>query len=144
MVYNVGMPVEEIPNTDGLEAIPRIELVSLYVNRYLSLDESRKRAFQVEFARRGLPLPDMSARPSPRAREEKRASRKEPLDSRTLLSYILLIYTLTGVVYSWIFLAGRLVRKDFCPDPKHSMILTLISCAYIAIEAVVFMLVGGD
>ncbi len=126
-----------------LESLPRIELVSLYMNRDHALDEASRHAFREEFARRGLPLPK-GTHPAPPTPPEPATSRKEPMDRRTLMSYMLLIYTVTGVVYSWIYLATRLVNKTGVSDHRHRAIMTLISLVYVAAEALVFMLIQGE
>jgi hypothetical protein len=142
------MPSGEAIRPDELEAIPRIELVSLYMNRYAAFDEAQRRAYEAEFRRRGLPLPVIpppnAAAEAPQAKGKRALAAKAPIDQRTFLSYVLLIYTLTGLVYSWIFLVTRLVRKDFGGHSKHVMIQTIISIAYIALEGIVLMLLGED
>jgi len=142
------MPSEKPPQRGELEAMPRIELVSVYMNRYASLDEARRRAFEREFARRGLPLPDMSAvappGPAPRPIRRGKGSARKPLDRPTFLSYVFLIYTLTGLVYSWVFLASRLVRRDIVKDPRHQVIQTAISIAYLSLEGIVLLLLEGE
>ena len=135
-----------------LSSIPRIELVSLFMNRYHELDNEARIAFRTEFARRGLPIPQLGEEPPPHSRAAAiaRAPSTEavpgagPLDQRTFLSYTLLIYTLTGLVYSWIFLASRLAHRSGIQNPKHRAILTVISLAYVAVEALFLLILGID
>jgi len=135
-----------------LGSIPRIELVSLFMNRYHELDDAARIDFRSEFARRGLPIPELGEEQAPhsraaaveRARSSSAIPEKKPIDQRTLLSYTLLIYTLTGLVYSWIFLASRLVHRSGVENPKHRTILTVISLTYVAIEALFLMILGID
>ena len=132
-----------------LRSLPRIELVSVFMNKYRELDEEARIAYRAEFSRRGLPIPKLDDEEPPHSRAAaierssslaEAALKKEPLDQRTFLSYVLLIYTLTGLVYSWIFLAERLVRRTGVGDHRHRAIMTIISLAYVAVEALVVFL----
>ncbi|HOX32773.1 MAG TPA: hypothetical protein PLB91_10600 [Spirochaetales bacterium] len=128
---------------EGLGGIPRIELVSLYMNFFERLDEDERSAFEEEFLRRGLPLPARSAMEAKPSQPTVRPAAKH-LDEATTRSYLYLINVLTGLFYSWYFLASRLGRRDIGGDPRHRAIQTLIALAYLALEAGVLFLVGAD
>lgn len=77
-------------------SLSRLELVSLYINRYYKLDADLRSKFEAEFRKRKLPLPRMPGKPSP---ERTEAGEKCAMDRRTFLSYVLLIYSGTAFVY---------------------------------------------
>jgi hypothetical protein len=128
---------------ETLDSLPRIELVSLYMNRYASLGTEDRRSFEGEFARRGLPIPDMSRETTTLSAVQARVAKK-PLARGTTISYFLFIYTPSGLVYAWVFLAARLIRHDYDVDHRHKVIQTFISLAYIALETLALALIGAE
>ncbi len=114
-----------------LGSLSRLELISLYINGYGSLDADQRSQFEIEFHRRGLPLPRMSPL---RAAAPRPAPRRGDIDRSTLFSYILLIYTGTAVFYSWFYLAARLLKMDFRRNLKHKLIQSAISLFYVIID----------
>jgi hypothetical protein len=113
---------------DGLS---RLELISLYINNYYTLDADLRSRFEAEFRKRKLPLPVMpSFRPPPPP--------AATMDRNCFLSYILLIYSGTAIFYSWIFLLQRLIKMDFAKDGKHRIIQSGIALFYIIAEILLF------
>ena len=113
-------------------ALSRLELVSLYINSYYTLDAERRSQFEAAFRQRKLPLPRMPSKPRPTM------ERPVPMDRATFISYILLIYSGTAIFYSWIFLAERLLKMDFLESPKHKLIQSCIALLYVAVEILVY------
>jgi hypothetical protein len=109
------------------DALSRLELISLYINRFYSLDADRKSSFEEAFKKRKLPLPRMpSSPPAPR--------RPRAIDRKCFLSYLLLIYTGTAVFYSWFYLAQRLAKMDYRENTKHKLIQSGIALFYVIAE----------
>jgi hypothetical protein len=125
----------EIP-TDDPDSLPRLELVSLYINSYYTLDADRRSRFEAAFRKRKLPLPRMpQTGPAPR--------RPATIDKDCFRSYIFLIYSGTAVFYSWIYLAERLVKMDFGTNLKHKLIQSGIALFYIIAEILLFGYLSG-
>jgi hypothetical protein len=116
------------------DKLSRLELISLYINDYCSLDADSRSRFEAAFRKRKLPLPIIPAKPPQEARG--RAGVASSIDRSTFISYMLLIYTGTAVFYSWFYLAARLAKMDF--GSKHKLILSGISLAYIIGELLLF------
>lgn len=109
------------------------ELISRYINDYYSIDEASRRAMAAEFSARGLPLPKIGPAPLPALRA------KRPMDRRTFLSYLLLIYTLSGIFYAWCYIPARLIKKDYRDDMKDSLIQGGIALFYQLAEILAFI-----
>jgi len=110
-----------------LDGLSRPELISLYINGYYTLDAGLKSKFEAAFKERKLPLPRMPETPPvPKAAPS--------IDRKCFLSYILLMYTGTGIFYSWFFLAARLLKMDFRDNLKHKLIQTGIALLYVVGE----------
>ena len=114
------------------KSLSRLELISLYINHYYDLDPAQRSSFATEVLRRKLPLPDMpasrpTARPSP------------GMDRYCFLDYVLLIYSGTAIVYSWIFLIERLVKLDIAKGGKHRVIQAGIALFYVIAEILLFV-----
>ncbi len=124
---------------DDPDGLSRLELISLYINGYYTLDADRRSRFEAAFRKRKLPLPRMSAAPpvavAPPKPSRPRASR---MDRSCFLAYILLIYSGTAMFYSWIYLAERLLKMDFRENAKHKLIQSGIALAYIVAEILLF------
>jgi hypothetical protein len=116
-------------------SLSRLELVSLYINRYYKLDTDLRSKFEAEFRKRKLPLPRMPIEPPP---ARARGSGKWAMDRRTFLSYILLIYSGTAFVYSWIYLAERLVKMDFGENTRHKLLQSAIALFYVVVEILLY------
>lgn len=116
-------------------SLSRLELVSRYINGYFSLDADLRSKFEAEFRNRRLPLPQVPpAPPSERAK----VRRNWGMDSRTFLSYLFLIYSGTAFVYSWIYLAQRLVKMDFGENTRHKLIQSAIALVYVVAEVLLY------
>lgn len=112
-------------------SLSRPELISLFINHYYDLDPVQWASFSAEFLRRKLPLPVMPAsRPVPKPRSG--------IDRNCFVSYVLLIYSGTAIVYSWIFLIERLVKMDIAKGGKHRIIQSAIALFYIVAEILIF------
>jgi len=123
---------------DGLS---RLELISLYINGYYSLDADSRSRFEAAFRKRKLPLPQMPATPPPGSRGS--AGRPGSIDRSTFISYLLLIYSGTAIFYSWIFLAMRLAKMDFNVNTKHKLIQSGIALFYVAAEILLYDYFSG-
>ena len=125
------------PSIGDPDGLSRLELISLYINGYYTLDADRRSRFEAAFRKRKLPLPRMpEARPaSPPPPPRRRGS---GMDRSCFLSYILLIYSGTAIFYSWIYLAERLLKMDFQENAKHKLIQSGIAFAYIVAEILLF------
>jgi hypothetical protein len=134
--------MEEAEKVEDPDSLSRIELVSSYMNEYAALGEAGRSKFEDAFRRRGLPLPDMSARASRAPATSARAA-KASIDRETFLSYLLLIYTGTAVFYSWYYLVERLIRRDFRVGARHKIIQTGISLFYAAADILLLSLLAG-
>jgi hypothetical protein len=117
-------------------SLSRLELVSLYINRYYKLDADLRSKFETEFRKRNLPLPRMPIG-SPLKRD--RTAGKWTMDRHTFLSYVLLIYSGTAFVYSWIYLAQRLVKMDFGQNPRHKLLQSAIALVYVIVEIFLYI-----
>jgi hypothetical protein len=104
------------------------ELLSIHINRLHKGDPALIAAVEAELSSRGLPLPE----PYPPAAE----APPPPMTRETFLSYLFLIYTVTGLVYSWLYLPMRLIKGDFRVDTRHKVIQSGIALAYQAAEVV--------
>jgi hypothetical protein len=122
---------------DELSLASSWELVSAYVNGAYGSDPALKKAMEEEFAARSLPLPAAG----PAAPEG--GSRPKPMSPETFLSYLLLIYTVTGLFYAWLYLPLRLIRGDFGKDRKHHLIQWAISLAYQGAEVGTYFLLDS-
>jgi hypothetical protein len=132
----------EIAKDDGdPDKLSRLELVSLYINRYYSLDAVSRSRFEAAFRKRRLPLPAMPAGP-PRACSEK-LGKVSSIDRGTFVSYMLLIYSGTAVFYSWFYLAARLVKMDFGLNTKHKLIQSGIALFYVIGEILLYDYFAG-
>jgi len=114
------------------DSLSRIELISVYINQYYSLDSEGRARFEAEFRKRKLPLPCMPATYTIPART------LPAMDRDCFLSYLLLIFTGTAIFYSWIFLAQRLVKMDFAKAGKHRLIQSGIALFYVLCEILLF------
>jgi hypothetical protein len=121
---------------DSFSCISSYELISRYINDYYEIDEATRRAMAHELSARHLPLPKMGEPLAPVLRLKKGSE----MDKRTFLSYVLLIYTVTGLFYAWGYLPARLIKKDFQIDKKDNVIQTGIALFYQLIEIVTFIL----
>jgi hypothetical protein len=130
----------EAPPLSALDlgALSRFELVSIYINSGFGEDLALRAALESERAARHLPLPEPLPRPLPPPRGP------VPMRSATFADYLLLIYTLTGLFYAWLFLPLRLLRGDFQVDRRHHLIQAGIALTYQAVEILVFFLAAGD
>lgn len=124
-----------IGDPDGLS---RLELISLYINEYYTLDADRRSRFEAAFRKRKLPLPRMPAAPLPTSAAPSSKRRGSRMDRSCFLAYILLIYSGTAIFYSWIYLAERLLKMDFQENAKHKLIQSGIALAYIVVEILLF------
>jgi hypothetical protein len=120
----------------GPDKLSRLELVSLYINRYYSLDAGTRSKFEAEFKKRKLPLPDMPV--SPPAPRRAGAEKPGSIDRGTFISYMLLIYSGTAVFYAWIYLAARLFKMDFGRNTKHKLIQSGIALFYVIAEILLY------
>lgn len=115
------------------------ELVSVYINRGHGDNLSYKAELEGELASRKLPVPEQMPQleaPKPRA--------TAAMTRSTFLEYVLLIYIVTGLVYSWLYLPVRLVKGDFSVDRKHKLIQTAVALAYQALEVATACAVLGE
>lgn len=126
---------EENDRCQQLRDLSRIELVSIYINTYYDLGADDRHAYEVEFARRGLPLPAMPKERPVYPEAPVPPPRKSWIDRNTFVSYLFLLSLVPGIFYSWFYLGTRLVKRDFRTNTKHKVILSAISGAYIAAEA---------
>jgi len=122
----------------SLSCISSYELISRYINDYYEIDEATRSAMARELSARHLPLPKIGAPPAPALRVKKGSE----MDRRTFLSYLLLIYTVTGLFYAWGYLPARLIKKDYQKDKRDNLIQTGIALFYQVIEIVAFILLA--
>lgn len=113
------------------------ELVSAWINSDLDSDPGLRAGLEAEFAHRRLPLPKEG--PPKKAGSGKAA----PMSPATFLEYLLLIYTVTGLVYAWLYLPVRLIKGDFDQDKKHHYIQSAIALAYQGAEIGTYFLLEG-
>jgi hypothetical protein len=118
------------------DKLSRLELISLYINRYYSLDADSRTRFEAAFRKRRLPLPEMPENPPPGSRAN--PGKPGSIDRNTFISYLLLIYSGTAVFYSWIYLAMRLAKMDFNRDTKHKLIQSGIALLYVIAEILIY------
>jgi hypothetical protein len=123
---------------ESLDCISSYELISRYINDYHELDEATRRAMAQELSARRLPLPKIGEPPEPVLRVKKGSE----MDQRTFISYLLLIYTVTGLFYAWGYLPARLIKKDYQKDKRNNAIQTGIALFYQVIEIVAFLLLA--
>lgn len=128
--------METVLNGGDPDRISRLELISLYINDYYALDANSRSQFEAAFRKRKLPLPRMPER-SPQA-SSVAAPKPMRIDRGTFISYILLIYSGTAVVYSWIYLIERFVKMDFRENARHKLIQSGIALFYITAEILLF------
>jgi hypothetical protein len=121
---------------ESLGCVSSYELISRYINEYYEIDEATRRAMAQELSARHLPLPKIGEPPEPAPRGKK----GQEMDQRTFLSYLLLIYTVTGLFYAWGYLPARLIKKDYQKDKRDKLIQTGIALFYQVIEIVAFLL----
>jgi hypothetical protein len=131
-----------IASMDDPAALSRLELVSLYINRYYQLDADLRSRFEAEFLRRKLPLPAMPAAPARPCRDRRGASR--PMSRGCFLSYVLLIYSGTAFFYSWAYLAARLVKMDYAVETRHKLVQTAIALIYVVGELLLYGYIFGS
>ena len=115
------------------------ELVSVYINRGHGDDLAYKAELEGELASRKLPVPEQMPHidaPRPPA--------TAAMTRATFLEYVLLIYIVTGLFYSWLYLPVRLVKGDFSVDRKHKLIQTAVALAYQALEVATACAVLGE
>lgn len=118
------------------DKLSRLELISLYINGYYSLDAVSRSKFEAAFRKRKLPLPAMPEKLTPPGREG--AAKASTIDRSTFISYMLLIYSGTAVFYSWIYLALRLAKMDFGVNTKHKLIQSGIALFYVVAEILLY------
>jgi hypothetical protein len=126
-----GTRKREYPVERGdIRKLSKFELVSIYINLSFKMDAPLRESYEDELRGRKLEIPrEVCA-------EGKSPARKEAIDKETFLSYILLIYTITGVFYSWIYIIERIIKRDFYKNTKHKLIMSLISFIYIFLEVI--------
>lgn len=114
------------------------ELVSVFINRGHGDDLAYREELERELTARGLPVPEQMPQIEP-----KKPATAASMTRATFLEYVLLIYVVTGLIYSWIYLPLRLVKGDFAVDRKHKLIQTGVALAYQAAEvAAAYALLG--
>jgi hypothetical protein len=118
------------------DKLSRLELISLYINGYYSLDAESRSRFEAAFKKRKLPLPEMPGKPPPGSRGS--SGKPDSIDRSTFISYLLLIYSGTAIFYSWIYLAIRLAKMDFNVNAKHKLIQSGIALFYVAAEILLY------
>jgi len=118
------------------DKLSRLELISLYINGYYSLDADSRTKFEAAFRKRRLPLPVVSELPPPQSRVS--SGKPGSIDRGTFISYMLLIYSGTAIFYSWIYLAMRLAKMDFNVNTKHKLIQSGIALFYVAAEILLY------
>lgn len=127
----------------GREAIGEMssyELVSIYINRSYGDKLEALPLLEAELRKRRLPVPEPMPLPPP----EPAAGKSSAMSRETFLSYLLLIYTLTGLFYSWLYLPMRLIRGDFDKDRKHRLVQTAIALLYQAAEIATYTILTGE
>jgi len=133
--------MEGSPDLGDPDRLSRLELISLYIDRYYNLDADSRTRFEAAFRKRKLPLPVMPETP-PRA-AARSGGKPSGMDRGTFVSYMLLIYSGTAIFYSWIYLAARLVKMDFGVNTKHKLIQSAIALLYVAGEILLFEYVSN-
>lgn len=123
---------------ESLSCMSSYELISRYINDYHEIDEATRRAMARELSARHLPLPKIGEPPEPSLRAKKGTE----MDRRTFLSYLLLIYTVTGIFYAWGYIPARLIKKDFQKDKRDNAIQAGIALLYQVIEIAAFLLLA--
>jgi hypothetical protein len=118
------------------DALSSLELISLYINEYHSLDAARRSSFEAAFKERHLPLPRIPDPPPAPAR-------KSAIDRKCFMSYMFLIYSGTAIFYSWIYLADRLAKMDFRENAKHKAIQSGIALVYVVAEILLICWLSG-
>lgn len=133
-----GTAVEKEEQGSRFARMSDWELVSVYVNRGYGDDLTLMRALVAELEARRLPIPEQMP-------ERRQATPTPPAMSRgTFLEYVLLVYSVTGILYSWLYLPMRLVKKDFGVDRKHKLIQAGIALAYQAAEVAAGIALAGE
>lgn len=113
---------------ESVSILSRWELVSIYINGGYGEDARMREELERQFVARGLPIP------RPYERGQAKPAAVPPMSRETFLSYLLLIYTVTGLFYAWLYLPLRLIRGDFQKDRKNHLIQTGICVVYQAAE----------
>jgi hypothetical protein len=134
------MRMEELPEIgESLETLSSYELISLYINRGWEGKPGLKEGLEAEFAARRLPLPE----PFPPAPPPPPPGPK-PMSRDTFVSWLLLIYTVSGLVYAWLYLPMRLIRGDFDKDKKQRLAQAGVALAYQVLEVVTYIALSPD
>lgn len=113
------------------------ELVSAWINGDLDSEPGLREGLKAEFALRGLPLPKEGP---PRAAKP---TGPAPMSREVFLDYLLLIYTVTGIFYAWLYLPMRLIKGDFGRDRRHRLIQAAIALGYQGAEIGTYFLLEG-
>ena len=124
--------------SEDLSLVSSWELASTWINGDPGSNPGLKASLEAEFGARGLPLPVLGPQPQGPAR-----SGKPPMSREAFLDYLLLIYTVTGIFYAWLFLPIRLIRGDFDKDRKHHLIQLAIALGYQGAEIGAYFLING-
>jgi hypothetical protein len=113
------------------------ELVSVYINEYRELNDDERHEYEHEITARRLPLPTPSMGEPWIDQNENQsiaAKKKPPIDRETFVSFMFLLYILTGMFYAWYYLTRRIILGDVMKGTRLKIILTLISIVYIVTE----------
>lgn len=143
------------------------ELISLYINDHDRLEPAALHAIEAEFHRRKLPLPRLPSQPEAQAistssagaapvqlqtaplgadpalpaKGRPAASKRTAMDRRTFISYLLLIFSGTAVVYAWFFIPLRLAKRDYLADRRNFRIQAGVSVFYMALDFALFFII---
>jgi hypothetical protein len=113
---------------EKISQLTKLELFSIYINHSYEMAGSLKEAYENEMSARKIDLPKSVYT------EKDIPKKKARIDRETFISYVLLIYTITGLIYSWVYLIERVIRRDFAKNTKHKIIQSIISFIYLILE----------
>jgi hypothetical protein len=115
---------------ESLNLLSDWELISIYINN--ECDEvDLKAAVEAALRARRLPVPQpLPRRPPPLPHAPAPGS----MTRQTFIEYLLLIYSLTGVLYCWFFIPLHLILGDFKVDRRHKLIQSAMALGYQALE----------
>jgi hypothetical protein len=122
----------------GMAGMSSYEIISIYMNHGYDGSPEAREALEAELRRRKLPVPEETM---PRAHTPRAAApgKNAAMSQETFLAYLLLIYTVSGLFYAWLYLPMRLIRGDFGRDRRHKLIQTGIAFAYQALEIAAYL-----